>query len=68
YQRLQYQDFQRDGLPIGSGTIEAGAKRYKQRLCASGMRWSRAGLQHLLPFRDAAMSGNFNQLWALVGP
>ncbi|MEO6063430.1 MAG: UPF0236 family protein, partial [Thermoflexales bacterium] len=42
YQRLQYQDFQRDGLPIGSGTIEAGAKRYKQRLCASGMRWSRA--------------------------
>lgn len=68
YQRLQYQDFQRDGLPIGSGTIEAGAKRYQHRLCASGMRWSRAGLQHLLPFRDATMSGNFNALWALVGP
>jgi hypothetical protein len=68
YQRLQYQDFQRDGLPIGSGTIEAGAKRYQQRLCASGMRWSRAGLLHLLPFRDAAMSDNFNELWALVGP
>ena len=62
YQRLQFQDFQRDGLPIGSGTIEAGAKRYKHRLGASGMRWSRVGLQRLLPFRDAAMSGNFNEL------
>jgi hypothetical protein len=68
YQRLQYQDFQRDGLPIGSGTIEAGAKQYQQRLCASGMRWSRTGLQRLLPFRDAIMSDNFDELWQLVCP
>ena len=68
YQRMQYQDFQRDGLPIGSGTIEAGAKRYKQRLCAVGTRWSRNGLQNLLPFRDAIMSKQFDALWALVCP
>ncbi len=68
FQRMQYQDFQRDGLPIGSGTIEAGAKRYQQRLCAVGTRWSRTGLQHLLPFRDAILSGTFDALWALVCP
>ena len=38
HERMQYRDFQLAGLPIGSGTIESGAKRAKKRVSSSGMR------------------------------
>lgn len=67
-ERMQYADFQQAGVPIGSGTVESAAKQYKQRLCASGMRWSRTGLLNLLPFRDAFISQRFDTLWRAAFP
>lgn len=68
HQRMQYRDFQLAGLPIGSGTVESGAKQTKHRVSAAGMRWSRSGLQNLLPLRAAVMSNAFDYLWQFACP
>ncbi len=68
HQRMQYRDFQRAALPIGSGTVESGAKQTKHRISAAGMRWSRRGLENLLPWRAALMSNAFDHLWHLACP
>lgn len=68
HERMQYRDFQSAGVPIGSGTVESGAKQFKARFCQSGMRWSRAGLQNALPFRAAVMSQRFDALWRVICP
>jgi len=61
-QRMQYADFQRAGLPIGSGVVESAAKQYKHRLAAAGMRWSQHGIQRLSPFIDARLSNRLEPL------
>lgn len=61
--RMQYQQFQAQGLPIGSGGVESGIKQYKQRLTAAGMRWSRQGAQRLIVIRSAMLSDTFDDLW-----
>ena len=63
HSRMQYRDFQMASLPIGSGTVESAAKQTKQRVAAAGMRWSRPGLERLLPLRAALMEDRFDQLW-----
>lgn len=68
HERMQYQDFQRVGLPIGSGTIEAGAKQSKKRLAASGMQWSRTGLENIIALRAASMSHSFDDFWRRISP
>lgn len=68
HQRMQYRDFQLAALPIGSGTVESGAKQTKQRISAAGMRWSRRGLENLLPWRAALMSNAFDHLWRVACP
>jgi hypothetical protein len=39
--RMQYLDMRSDGWLIGSGMIESGGKRFKDRFTRAGMRWSR---------------------------
>lgn len=68
HERMQYRDFQMAGLPIGSGTVESGAKQTKHRVSAAGMRWSRQGLENILPFRAALMSGSFDAFWHQIPP
>lgn len=68
HERMQYRDFQLAQLPIGSGTVESGAKQTKHRVSAAGMRWSRAGLEHILPLRMALMSGCFDSHWLSCAP
>jgi hypothetical protein len=62
HQRMQYADFQRAGLPIGSGVVESAAKQCKHRLAATGMRWSHDGIQRLAPFIDARLSNRLDSL------
>jgi len=62
--RMQYQEFREEGHPIGSGTVESGIKRFKQRLSGPGMRWLRAAAERMLVLRGAVMSGDFDRLWA----
>lgn len=64
--RMQYQEFHEQDRPIGSGTIESGIKRFKHRLAGPGMRWSRPAAERMLVLRAAAMSGTFDQLWAVA--
>ena len=64
--RMQYLEFQENGLPIGSGTVESGVKQYKQRLCGTGMRWNKGNAQRMLVIRSASLSATFDDLWQKV--
>jgi len=55
-----------DGLLIGSGVVESEAKQFKARFCGPGMRWSRAGINRLLPIRTAVMQDSFDFDWKSV--
>jgi len=63
YRRMQYLEMREEGFPIGSGMVESACKQFRARLAGSGMRWSRAGLERLLPIRAAIMSHRFDALW-----
>lgn len=61
---MKYQNFISRGLPIGSGPIEAAAKTIvKQRMCRSGMSWSRTKGQHVLTIRAFVQSGLWDNAW-----
>lgn len=64
--RMQYLELREEGYPIGSGMVESGAKQFKARFCGPGMRWSRPGLERLLPIRAAILSHQFDTLWPAV--
>jgi hypothetical protein len=60
---MQYADFRRLGLPIGSGITEAACKTvFTQRLKLSGMRWSGKGAQTILNLRVLLLSGLWDQV------
>jgi len=61
--RMQYLERREDDYPIGSGLAESGCKQFRARLAGPGMRWSRAGAEHLLPVRAALMSRRFDAFW-----
>jgi len=61
--RMQYLEMRSEGWLIGSGMVESGGKRFKDRFTCSGMRWSRPGAERLLPIRGAIMSRRFDDLW-----
>ena len=64
--RMQYQELREQGWPIGSGVVESAAKQFKARVTGPGMRWSRAGAEHMLTLRAAVLSGSerFDALWS----
>lgn len=65
--RMGYAHYQRAGLPIGSGVVEAACKTLvTQRLKRSGMRWERAGGQAILTLRSVIQSERWEHGWALV--
>lgn len=64
--RMQYMQLREDGFLIGSGVVESGAKQFKARFTGPGMRWSRHGLNRLLPIRSAVLSDTFDTLWPTV--
>jgi hypothetical protein len=61
--RMQYLELREEGYPIGSGMIESGVKQFKARFTGPGMRWSRAGLQRLVPIRATILSQKFDATW-----
>lgn len=66
--RMQYLEFREEGYPIGSGTVESAIKQFKQRLTASGMRWSRPAAQQMLVIRAAVLDHSFDALWDTAFP
>lgn len=58
--RMDYPRYEKLGLPIGSGEVEAQCKALVQARCKqSGMRWTTAGAQSLLRIRCAVRDGRF---------
>jgi hypothetical protein len=66
--RMRYHQFVAEGLPIGSGVVEAACKTLvTQRLKQSGMRWGQDGGQAILTVRGWTQSGDrFDRAWALL--
>ena len=66
--RMRYQQFAAEGLPIGSGVVEAACKTLvTQRMKQSGMRWEAKGGQAILTVRGWTQSGDrFDRAWALL--
>lgn len=61
--RMYYLDFRNEGWLIGSGTVESAAKQYKHRFTGPGMRWSRTGLENLIPVCSLVLSHTFTHAW-----
>lgn len=64
--RMNYLEMRSDGWVIGSGMVESGGKRFKDRFTKSGMRWSRSGAERLLPVRAAVMGRRFDERWRVA--
>jgi hypothetical protein len=66
--RMAYKTLRDQGLPIGSGVVEAACKTLAaQRLKLSGMRWGREGGQAILTLRGWTQSNDrFDRAWALL--
>ena len=64
--RMNYLEMREEEYVIGSGMVEGAAKQYQARLCGPGMRWSRAGAEHIVPIRTAILSGRFADVWRMV--
>jgi hypothetical protein len=64
--RMQYLQRRSEGWLIGSGMVESGGKRFKDRFTGSGMRWSRVGAERLLPIRGAILSRRFDERWHIA--
>ena len=59
-ERMQYQDFSKQGFFVGSGVVEAACKNVVgKRLKQSGMMWSVSGANKIAALRCAVMSGEF---------
>src|SRR5712692_5736908 len=62
--RMRYPVFRAQGMHIGSGIAEAACKTIvSTRAKRSGMRWTPAGLDALLPLRTSVLNGAYDSLW-----
>src|ERR1700730_8090492 len=60
---LDYTEYRRNHLPIGSGVTEAACKTvFSQRLKRSGMAWSEEGGQRIVDLRVIGLSGEGGQV------
>ena len=61
---MRYAEFLKRGLPIGSGPTEAAAKSIiRQRMCRSGMSWSREKGQYVVAIRAFVKSSLWDVAW-----
>jgi len=65
--RMDYAEYIKNKLPIGSGVTEAGCKTIiKQRLCRSGMRWKDRGASIVLALKCLVKSERWNNFWGKI--
>jgi hypothetical protein len=64
-EHMDYAQFEKLGLPLGSGMVESACKwLIQQRFKGVGMRWSEDGFNHLLYLRLTWVNGRYDQLFA----
>lgn len=62
--QMQYPQFQADGWPIGSGSVESGNKVVMQaRLKGAGMRWLPANVNPMLTLRNQVYNDRWSEGW-----
>jgi hypothetical protein len=62
---MQYAEYRRQRLPIGSGITEAACKTvFTQRLKLSGMQWKHEGARTVLTLRVILLSGIWEEVYA----
>ena len=67
--RMNYADYRRRHLTVGSGLVEAANKSIvTQRLKGSGMIWGESGAQAILSLRALDKSDRFNAAWNILMP
>ncbi len=65
--RMHYDLFRSEGYPIGSGTVESGAKNIVQaRMKRPGRGWRRDNANGMLALLAEYSSGRFHKTWELV--
>jgi len=63
-ERMAYDVYREEGLPLGSGTVESGARSVvQQRMKRPGRGWRRASGQAMLAGLSELHSGRFEQTW-----
>ena len=67
--RMRYDEFRAAGYPIGSGTVESGARNVVQpRMRRPGRGWERDNAQAMLAALGELHSGRFQWAWRQVYP
>lgn len=68
-ERMRYGSFQKQGLLIGSGAIEAAHRNViQQRLKLSGQRWTKKGAQQIANLRVTKKSNHWHKVLQLIQP
>ena len=63
-ERMRYPTFRAQGMHVGSGIAEAACKTVvATRFKRSGMRWTPAGLDALLPLRTSVLNRTYDAFW-----
>jgi hypothetical protein len=63
-ERMRYPAFRAQGMHVGSGIAEAACKTVvTTRLKRTGMRWTPAGLDALLPLSTAKLNRTYDDFW-----
>jgi len=69
YKRMRYDEFRAAGYPIGSGTVESGARNVVQpRMRRPGRGWERDNAQAMLAALGELHSGRFQWAWRQAYP
>ncbi|MDQ6662593.1 MAG: hypothetical protein M3Z24_16715 [Chloroflexota bacterium] len=64
-EQMDYPSYQRNGWPIGSGTVESGHKQVMQaRLKGAGMHWKPEHVTPMLALRMALCNDRWEENWA----
>ena len=62
--RMRYNDYLAQGLPIASGSVEGACKNLiKDRMERSGMRWTEQMAEAIVQLRAISLSGDFDHYW-----
>jgi hypothetical protein len=62
-EQMQYGDYAKQGLPIGSGAVESSCKQLVTARCKqAGMRWSEAGVDAILALRCFVVNERLDEL------
>jgi hypothetical protein len=62
-QRLNYQEIDQRGWPIGSGAVESACSGQQGRFKRRGQIWTKRGLKSLSALKQARDNGHWDQLW-----